>query len=136
MDERTFGQRLARAVMVGHDHVHAELPREGDLPDRPDAAVRRQQEVGALVVQLLHGLPREAVPVLGPVRQPRSNCCAERPERTDRKRCRADAVDVIVAVDCDYAPAPHVIEDQLDRLRHVAKLERVVAVGGLQEAPR
>ena len=61
---------------------------------------------------------------------------AELAERADDDRGRADAVDVVVAVDGDPPPGRDRRPDPLADLGHRLEQERVVVVGGLEEGAR
>ena len=100
MHDRACGQLRARAVMVGDDHVHAELAGARDLRTRGDAAVGGDQQPGAGGVQLLDARDRQAVALVA-AGQPHVTCAPRAPQGADEHRRRADAVDVVVAVDRD-----------------------------------
>ena len=100
-DDRAVGQRRARPVVVGHDHLEPEGLRLRDLVDGGDPAVDRQHEPDALVGEPAEGVARDAVALLEAARKMPDDVRAELAQEQHRERRRADAVDVVVAVDAD-----------------------------------
>jgi hypothetical protein len=100
-DDRAVGQRLARPVVVGHDHVEAERLRPRDLFDCGDPAVDRQHERAALIREALDRVARDAVALVEAAREVPVDVRAELAQARHGERRRADPVDVVVAVDAD-----------------------------------
>ena len=95
----------ARRVVVGDDDVEPGGARRGDLVDRGDRAVDGHEQVGAARGEPLDRRRGEAVAVVDPARQVPVDVGAERAQRADEHGGRADAVDVVVAVDGDAGAA-------------------------------
>ena len=110
--DRRVGQDAvgARAVVVGDDDVDAGGARRGDLVDGGDRAVGGDQQLRPARGEALHGRGRQAVAVLGAAGQKPVDVGAERAQDADEDRRRADAVDVVVAVDRDAPARAHVVE--------------------------
>ena len=64
MDDRAGRKPVAGQVVVGHDDIHPERAGALDLVDGADAAVDRDDQVGALGGEPLYGGTRQAVSVL------------------------------------------------------------------------
>ena len=124
-----------RRVMVGDHDVDPGGPGGGDLLDRGDRAVDRDQQLGPLLRQSLHGVRRQAVAVLDPAGHEPVDDGAERAQGPDHDRRRADAVDVVVAVDGDPAARRDGGEDQLAGLVDPRERRRIVRLAGLEEGP-
>ena len=107
-----------------------------DLGDRADPAIGRDQQRRASLGQLRHGRLREPVAVLEPTRDQPVAVGAQLPQGADQDRGRADAVDVVVAVDRDPAPGGDRRSNPLADVGHCLEQERVVVVGGLEEVAR
>ena len=135
MHDRRVGQGAVgpRPVVVGDQHVEAGRARGGHLLDGGDGAVDGDQKPRPARREALHRGRREAVAVVEPAGQVPVHLGAEAPQAADDDRGRADAVDVVVAVDRDPRPRPHVAEDEVHRGRHAAERARRVLVGGLEE---
>ena len=125
-DDRTVGQLGSGPVVVGDDHLEAERAGLRDLVDGRDPAVDGEHEPAAVLGEPGERLGRDAVALLEPARQMPLDLGAERAKRQDGERGRADAVDVVVAVDADPRPRGDRGPDPLDRDRHVAEQQRVV----------
>ncbi len=112
MDDRRVGQHAvgARAVVIGDDDLDPRRPCGRDLVDGGDRAVGGDQQTRAARREPLHGRARQAVAVLRPAGQKPVGVGAERAQQPDEDRRRADAVDVVVAVDRDPPAGPHVVE--------------------------
>jgi hypothetical protein len=133
-DDRTVGERVTRAMVVGHDHVEATGARGGHLLDRRDPAVDGQDEPAALVREPVDRVARDAVPLLEPAREVPLHLGAELAQRQHCKRRGADAVRVVVAVYADALAPLDGGADALARGPHVAQQERVVSgVARLEE---
>ena len=128
-DDRAVGQRLARPVMVGDDHVEPACARLGNLRDRGDAAVDREHETAPLVGETAERRARDAVALVEAARQVPVDLGSELAQEEHGERCCRDAVDVVVAVDADAATRRDRGADALARLAHVAEQERVVRNG-------
>ena len=116
VQDRACGQAIARAVVVGDDHVDAGRPRRVDLAGGGDPAVDGDQQTGPLRREPRHGGLREAV-ALEPRGQVPGGVPADRAQRLDDDRRRGHPVDVVVAVDHDSGAAPDVRDDQVARRR-------------------
>src|SRR5581483_10375729 len=126
-DDGAVRQRVAGAVVVGDDHVEPRGPRLAHLVDRRDPAVDGDDEAAALGRQARERLAGDAVALLEAARQVPVDLGAELAEGQDGERGRADAVDVVVAVDADPGAGGDRRTDPLARLAHVAEQERIVA---------
>ena len=117
MHDRGIGQRPvgARAVMVGDDDVQAEGTGLRDLVDRGDGAVGGEQQARAALGEPLHRRRAEPVAVLRAAGQVGVHVGSEDPQHAHEDGGRADAVDVVVAVDRRARARAHVREDQIDR---------------------
>ena len=147
MDERGGGQRPvgARGVVVGDHHLHAGGLRGGHLLDRGDRAVHRHQEIRAAGGEPLDGRGGEPVAVVDPARQVPVDVGPERPQRPHEHGGRADAVDVVVAVDGDPRAALDSGEDprrpraqpaeRVERMPRLRREERARGAGVREAAP-
>ena len=70
VDDNTVGDPPDRLVVIGDDHVEAELTGTGDLGVGADPAVDGDDEAGAGAGELVERLDRDAVALAGPVGQP------------------------------------------------------------------
>ena len=131
-DDRAVRKRLAGTVVVGHDHVEAERLRARDLLDRGDPAVDGQDERAALLGEPLDRLTGEPVALVETAREMPVDVRPELAERRHRERCRADPVDVVVAVDADPLARRDRCSDPVACGRGVAEQLRVVT----RAAPR
>ena len=130
------GSVVAGPVVVGDDHVDAEPPGLLDLGDGGDAAVDREDELHALLGQARDRRRRDAVALLEPARQVPADVGADLPQRQHGERRRADAVDVVVAVDADPLAPLDRRSQALHGRRHVAEEQRIVGDAlGLEERP-
>ncbi len=102
--DRAIRQRLAGPMVIGDDHVHAETLRLLDLGDSRDSAVDGENELHALLGELGDCRGRNPVTLLEPAREMPDDVGTELTERQRRERRRADAVDVVVAMDTDPLP--------------------------------
>ena len=122
--------------MVGDDHVDAEPPGLLDLGHGGDAAVDREDELHALLGQPRDRRRRDAVALLEAARQVPADVGADLPQRQHGERRRADAVDVVVAVDADPLVPLDRRSQALHGHRHVAEEQRIVGDAlGLEERP-
>ena len=136
-DDRAGGQHLGGTVVVGDDHLHAELEGAVDLGGCRDAAVNGKDQADALGVQLLDGRNAQAVAVGEAAGQAPGDVAADLAQHEHRERGGADAVDVVVAVDADARSGGRGGAQLLDRDGHVAEQEGVVAgQGALDEGAR
>ena len=114
-------------MVVGHDHVHPELPGHLDLYCGGDAAVDREDEPDAVGRELLDRRGGDAVALLEAARQVPRHVGTDLSQREHGEGGGADAVDVVIAVDADFL-APFRGEPQArHRGHHVAQEERIVA---------
>ena len=135
-DDRAVRQRVAGTVMVGDDHVDAEPPGLFHLGDGGDAAVDGEDQLHALLGQARDRRRRDAVALLEPARQVPADVGADLPQRQHGERRRADAVDVVVAVDADPLVPLDRRPQALHGRRHVAEEQRIVGDAlGLEERP-
>jgi hypothetical protein len=116
--------------MVADEHVHPGGTRGGDLVDGRDRAVGGDQQARAAGGQALDGRGRQAVAVLRAAGQKPVDVGAERAQHADEDRRRADAVDVVVAVDRDPAGRVHVLEHERGGDVHPGEGRRIVALVG------
>ena len=121
------GSVVSGPVVVGDDHVEPERVGACDLGDRRDPAVDREDEVDAVLRELLDRLRGEPVALFEAAREAPLDVRAELAQRQKRDDRRRDAVDVVVAVDADSLPLAHREVDPLDRRGHVAEAKGVVA---------
>jgi hypothetical protein len=126
-DAQAVGQLLGGAMVVGHDHVHAELAGSRHLGGGRDAAVDRDDQLHALAGQPLQRLGADAVALLEAAGQVPADLGAQRPQHQDGQRRRADAVGVVVAVHADPLAALGRGQDAVTGGAHVAQQQRVVA---------
>ena len=117
MHDRRVGQQPigARRVVVADEDVHAGGPRGSHLLDRRDRTVGSYQQLRAPRGETLDVRRREPVTVADAIRQVPVDVGAERAERTDEDRRRADAVAVVVAVHGDDRARSDMAENELDR---------------------
>jgi hypothetical protein len=125
-DQQAVGQLLGRAMVVGHDHVHAELSGSRHLRGCRDAAVDRDDQLHALAGQPLQCLGADAVALLEAAGQVPADLGAQRPQHQNGQRRRADAVGVVVAVHADPLARLHGGQDAVAGAGHVAEQQRVV----------
>ena len=110
--------------------------RRRDLGHGGDRAVDGHQQVGPARGEPLDRRGGEAVAVVDAAGQVPVDVGAERPQGADEDRGRADAVDVVVAVDGDPRAARDVAEDHPRAVAQAAEgVERVRVLGG-EEALR
>jgi hypothetical protein len=136
--DRHLGERAvgARRVVVGDHDLHPRGARGGDLLDRGDRAVDRDQQLRPARGEALDRGGGQAVAVVDPARQIPVDVGAERAQRAHEDRGRRDAVDVVVAVHGDPRAPPDVAEDDRGGLAEPAeRLERMRRLR-LQEASR
>ena len=125
-DDRAVRQLLGRPVMVGDDHVQAELARAADLLDRGDPAVDGEHEPAAFIRETFERAAVDAVALVEPARQVPFHLRTELAQDEDGEHRGADAVDVVVAVHADSLPRRHGGANACDRNLHVAEQERIV----------
>ena len=125
VERRVGGAGLQpQAVMVGHDHPHAQPLRQAHLLVVGDAQVHRDQH--AMVFgQLLHRRKVQAVARLAQRRigvGPKPVAA----QRLRHQRAGADAVHVVIAVDRHAKAAPPRVRENRERLRHAVHAHGVV----------
>ena len=125
--DRAVGQRLARPVVVGDDHVEPEPASFSDLVDGGDPAVHGQHERDAVLRQARERLAGHPVAFVEAAGQVPLDVRPELAQARDRECGRADAVDVVVAVHADALPGGDRRADPVARGRAVAEQARVVA---------
>ena len=136
-DERAIGQLLTGTMVVRDDDVEPELSRARNLVDGSDSTVDRHHEPEALLGNPCERLLGDAVPLLEAAREMPLDIGSELAQDDDRKRRRADAVDVVVAVDADPCPGRNRVADHVARRPHVTERVRVVRDGlGGEEGSR
>ena len=125
VERRVGGAGLQpQAVMVGHDHAHAQPLGQTHLLVVGDAQVHRDQH--AIVFgQLLHRRQVQAVALL-PQRRMGIGPEAEAAQGLRHQRAGADAVHVVIAVDQHGQPLPARIRENRQRLRHAVHAQGVV----------
>ena len=113
-----------QAVVVGHDHTHAQPLGQPHLLVVGDAQVHRDQH--AIVFgQLLHRRQVQAVALL-PQRRMGIGPEAEAAQGLRHQRAGADAVHVVIAVDQHGQPLPARVRENRQRLRHAVHAQGVV----------
>src|SRR5262249_21046303 len=125
-DDRAVGQLVSRPVVVADDDLEPEPLRLGDLLDGRDPAVDGQDEAATLVGEARQRLAREPVALLESTRQMPVDVGSEIAERRYRERRRADAVDVVVAVDADPLPGRERVADGVAGPVDVAEEPRIM----------
>ena len=122
--------------MVGHDHLEPERLRLRDLLDGGDPAVDGQDEADSLFHEPTERLARDAVALFEAAREMPDDVRAELAEEEHGERRRADAVDVVVAMDADPLAIGDGRANALDGDLHVPEEVRVVARHLRGEEPR
>jgi hypothetical protein len=136
-DDGAVRQLVAGAVVVGDDHVQAELARAANLVDRRDPAVDGQHQPAPFLRQPLERVAADAVAFVEAARQVPFDLGAELPQDEHGQDRGADAVDVVVAVDADPLPGRDGRADALDRPAHVADQQRIAQrLLAAEERPR
>jgi hypothetical protein len=136
-DDRAVRQCRAGPVVVCDDDVEPTQFRLGDLLDRCDAAVDREDEPVPVVGEAPERVARDAVALLEPARKMAADVGAELAQEQRRERGRADSVDVVVAVHADSLAFLDGLVNPLDRDGHVAEEQRIVPGKlGFEEPPR
>ncbi len=130
-DRHRRRHRLRHGVVIDDHHLEPERVRPRDLGDRGDPAVEGDQHPGAVGGDLLDRLEVQPVPLVDPVRDVGRDLGPELAQEQVQQRGRADAVDVVVAVEGDLLPLAHRPGEPLDRRRHPLHRERVGQVGEL-----
>ena len=122
----TVGQRLARPVMVGDDHVEPSFLGLGHLVDGRDPAVDGEDEPAALVGEPGERLAADAVALVEATREMPGDVGAELAQEKDGEGGGGDAVHVVVAVDADPSPLRDGCSDLGTCGLHVPEQEGVV----------
>ena len=123
----------ARGVVVGDHDVEPRGARGGDLLDRRDRAVDRDQQVGPAGSELLDGRGGEPVAVVDPAREVPVDLRAERAQCPHEDGGRGHAVDVVVAMHRDPRLPRDVPEDVLRGGAQAAERVERMAVGAGEE---
>ncbi len=131
-------ERTAREVMVADDQVHAHRPQRvrRRMGGRP--AVAGEHHARTETLRRCHAGRPEVVAVAHPVGDEGLDHAAEATERRRHQGGRADAVDVVVAVDHHRLAAAHRVGEPVRRAREVGhRLGRLdLLEGGAQEPLR
>ena len=106
-------------MVVGDDHVDADLRGVRSLLDGGDAAVDRYDKAYALRLERVERGAVEPVALLVPVGDIGHTLDPLAAQIVRDKAGGGDAVHIIVAVDCDGLPVPYRAQDALVRLVHV-----------------
>ncbi len=136
--DRRRRQRAVRArrVVVGDDHLDPERLRPRDRRDRGDRAVDGHEQARAALREALDRRLCEPVAVARAIRQVGVDVAAERAQRAHQHRRRADAVDVVVAVDRDPLAAVERRDDRRERPLDPGERLRGMLLGRVEEGPR
>ena len=135
-DDRAVGKHVGGPVMVGDDDLETTPLGLCDLVHGRDTAVDRHDEPHAVLLEPFERLAGDAIALREPARQVPDDVRAELAQEEDGERGRADAVDVVVAVDADARAVRNGGSDPLHRSRHVTEEQRVVArAARREEAP-
>src|SRR5262249_24354834 len=102
-----------------------------DFGNRVDAAVESDENARALLGQQLDRLRVEPVPFADAVRDVRRNISAQLAKKEREKRGRANAVDIVIAVERNPLPLFECFTNPLDRLLKPLHQERI---GEIREA--
>ena len=122
MDEDVGGGKLRfELVMVGDDQLQAEAAGGLGLGHAGDAAVDRDHDRRAPGGDLGQGLGVEAVALFEPVRHVDFDGAAGQLQGLLEDGGAGDAVDVVVAVDADLAPAAGGVEQAVGGLAHAGQ---------------
>ena len=122
-----FGQRSDGFVMVGHDHVEAELARIGDLGVSADPAVDGDDQADSGRGELVERLGGDAVAVGEPVGQAPDHIGfhVDAQKLAEQER-GGDPVGVVVAVHGDRLAASEGAVDTTPRFGHAVEQVRAV----------
>ena len=116
VDERVRVRKLGRRVMVVcDDEIDTELAREPRLGHRGDAAVDRDDDLGAILGEVTERPGVQAVALLVAIRDVRANHHPELTERPHEDGRSGDPVDVVVPVDDDALASRERTTESLDR---------------------
>ena len=125
VDHRAGGKDVAGLVVVGHQHLQAQLQGERHFFRIVHAAIDRDQQVRTLGRDGLHGRGREAVPLNEAVGQEGPHGQAQIAETADHERGGGYAVHIVVAVDYHVGRAVDGMTEHVHRGLHVMQQERV-----------
>ena len=125
-DDRAVGKRIARPMMIGHHDLEPTRLRTGDLVHGGDPAVDCQDETHSLLGKPAEGLARHSIALLEAARQVPADVCSELAQNENRKRSRADAVDVVIPVYADANTAIDTRANPFDGGRHVTEEQRIM----------
>ena len=106
-------------MVVGDKHAHAERVRVRDALERGDAVVDGDEHAGLARRRLVHDLRRDAVAVLGAVRDDVVDERAHGPQRLHRHGARGRAVGVVVGDDEELLAPRDRIGEENRGLTHV-----------------
>ena len=121
--------------MVRDDDVEPRGAGGGDLVDRGDRAVDRDEQLRPARGEPLDRAEREPVAVVDPAREIPVDVGADRAQRAHEHRGRAHPVDVVVAVDRDPRAAAGVVEDARRALAQAAERVERMAHARVEERP-
>ena len=112
--------------MIEHDHIHATPPNVGDLGNRRGAAIDRNQELRATLLQTaLNAFTAQAVAFLHPKRQEQFGRGAIRTQHFRQQRNRRHSIDIVIAKKDDPFTSIHCAEHSLDSRLHIWKQKRI-----------
>ena len=129
-------QRDLRHVMVDDDQVEAHALRLGQRLEGGDAAIDRDHDRGALLLDAEQRRRIGAVAFLAPVGNVDGDVAADGPEEARQQRRRGGAVDVVVAEHHDLLALADRAHDARDGGVHVLEMRGIgqeLAQGGLEE---
>ena len=131
------GQAALALVVVRDDHIDPQGPGPGGLLQGSNAAVHRDDQGGALLLQGRHRLPVQAVALLQPVWDIGDDCPALPSEEIGQQAGGGDAIHIVVPVDCDGLSPLQSQPDPAGRLCHILQSQRVLQgrLPTLQQGP-
>ncbi len=119
-------QRALGLVVVGDDQIDAEFPRPARRLRPTDPAVDRHDDVDLVGVEPIDRGRLEPVAVPQTLRDEMDDFPAEHLECAPEDDCRRDAIDVVVAVDCDPLTVRQRPLETGDGPLHVGEEKRIV----------
>ena len=115
-----IGQHILTFVVVGDDHLHAQRVGKGYLVHAGNAAVHRNQQTHAPVMQTAYGILTQAVAVLDAARDVVHHIRATGAQIVHQYDRGGNAVHIVVAENGDLFPGVQRPADTLRRRGHVA----------------
>jgi hypothetical protein len=136
--DRGSGQRPigTRQVMVADDHLHPQRSRKRDLLDGGDRAVDGDQKSRTPFGQPPYCGSAQSVAVPRAVGQVPVHLRTELSQRAHEHRGGTDAVDVVVAMNCDQASGARAIDDQPCGIHQAGERVQLVSLVARQECAR